>query len=234
MKKLNNMNLSPAEIIFLIKKGRIREHLKDIVKLTFYFLVLKGIITIELKVIKKTVFYRKDSDFFISLNMDTVEGHTIATHEKRITYFAKSLNQEWISLEQFWDAAAALVSDKFRLFSKEHRIENFIKHDLLEKGLLRKKQIKMFNIVLFNKIVVSSNVKNLFDTVLKIKKSDNYSSIMHLTGIEYGDFFDTKIYDEINDSIDTYIERFLLQKGGWVVAGMALLRNNYPEPITSS
>lgn len=225
--------LSPAEIIYLAKKGRIREHLKDIVKLTFYFLVLKEAIRIELKPIKKAHLNEKDSDFFICLNKDNLKALVISKHEQRILDFLGEINQDWISLEQFWDAIASMLSDKFRLFSKEHRIENYIKQDLLKKNILRRKQIKFFNIVIYQRIIVTPDVINSFKTIFKIRKLNDYPSIMRLTGIVYGDFFFTETYVEMNNSIDFYIERFLLRKGGWVVAGMALLSNNYPEPILS-
>lgn len=227
------MKLDPAEIIYLIKKGRIREHLKDIVKLTFYFLILKGIIRIELKPIKETLLIKKDSDYFICLNNDNIKSNVISKFEQRILRLLLEVNQNWVSLERYWDAIASMLSEKFRLFSKEHRIENYIKHDLLNKNVLRRKQIKFFNIVLYHRISINPEFKGASNPVFKNLKLDDYATIMNFIGIDHGDFFSTETFAEIDNSIDYYIDRFLLRKGGWVVAGMALLSNNYPEPIMS-
>ncbi len=228
-----NLDLNPAEIIYILKNGRIKEHLIDIVKLTFYFFVLKRIIILELKLAKRPGLINGEKAFFVLLNKDKFKEHTLSNFEQKFLSFIKNRNQYWTSLEQFWDVAAVMLSDKFRLFALGYRIEEYIKRDLLEKHILIAKPIKLFNITLIKRTIVSSHYRNHSDIVLKNIRIDDYTSIMRLTDIDIGNFFETEKYVKINGLIDSYINRFLLIKGGWAVAGMALFASNYPELITS-
>jgi hypothetical protein len=226
-----NLDLNPAEIIYIINNGRIVKHLKDIVKLTFYFLVLKKIILLEQKLAKRPGLMKEEQAFFLSLNEDKLSEHILSNYELKVLSFIKDRNHGLTSLEQFWDLTAEMLSDKFRLFSIGCRIEDYIKRDLLDKHLLITKSIKLFNFTLIKRTFVSSQFKNHSDIILKNLRIDDYKSIMRLTGIDCGNFFETETYLKINNFVDSYIDRFLLMKGGWVVAPMALFGSNYPEPI---
>ncbi len=227
-----NISLSPAEIIYLVKRGRIEKDLTDILKLTFCFLVLKGIFSIELKMSTRPRPGEEEACFFVVLNKDKVKAFALSSLEIKLVDFVANIKQDWVSLEQFLDVAASLVSNKFRFFSKRHKIKNDIRKDLLEKELISVKQKKIYNIPIANSIVVSSAAKRLLGMGLKNLSVDDYASIMHQTGINYGDFFEREAYVKLEGCVNAYIDRFLLTKGGWVVAPMALFAKSYPKPLT--
>ncbi|TVR83851.1 MAG: hypothetical protein EA412_00685 [Chitinophagaceae bacterium] len=228
--QLSAMKLSPAEIIYLSTKGRITKYLKNIVKYTFYSLLLKNVIKLELKEIKGADIKKEKMFFLQKSTKDRIDNLKISELEKLVFDYLKNSKSEWISLEEFCDKVSALINPRFRAFSKSHRIENYIVKDLIKKGLLVKKPVRLFGFLITEKKIPSNEYVKL-QSSLHFFKKENW--IIHNCFLfsENKDFFNSNTYKLLNQRIDNYFEQYLLRDGKHIVPAIAIIGKSYPEPL---
>lgn len=228
--QLSGMKISPAEIIYLSTKGRIAEYLKDIVKYTFYSLILKNVINLELKEIRGADVEKANIYFLQKSIKDRIENLNISELEKLVFNYLKNGKSEWISLEEFCDKVSALINPRFRAFSKSHRIENYIIKDLIKKGLLVKKPVRLFGFFIIERIIPSNEYIRL-QRSLHFLKEENW--IIHNCFLfsENKEFFNSNTYKLLNQRIDKYFEQYLLRDGKHIVPAIAIIGKSYPEPL---
>lgn len=226
---MDNLDLSAGEIIYICTDGKIQDYLKSIVKFSFYSLVLKKLINLELKYVKGNEI-KTEKVFFLQKTTEKLVDVAISELEKFVFEYLRNSNSEWISLEEFCNKVSALINPRFRAFSRSHRVENYIIKDLINKGLLFKKPIRLFGFILIEKQIPSIEYLRIKKYLQCFKDESWIISACSFFSVNRF-FFESNTFKLLDQSIDDYFDQFLLRDGKHIVPAVAIIGKTYPEPL---
>lgn len=219
--------LTPAEILFLNNPYKIE--ISSLLRFTVIDLLVRNILVVEEKPAK---YSQSEKAFFLCINYNNLCDTNLTEHEKII--ISKINSKNWVSLIELSKLLSFYLNEKFRLFSKGFKYEDYVCSSLIRKGLIKKG--KKFWLKL--KVLFGLSIHTEDGSILSGKLTELLNYLLDKNILN---FFQQKYRSDQNrlnvDLINKFINEFDLNvnkslgRYGYVSVGIVELGRRYPEPL---